>query len=168
VPAGVLAGGCSRFLLGLASGAALICCGILVFEAAAMQALTERGHTAVCVIEQAKKQTVTTGSGSDTHTSTQYAYRLRCADDGPASMVTYWPAGDQGTRIQVAWDPSGRLEPRPVDQLTGDEFFRIALTLAGTALVLSLLDAVIDVLRYPHLTTWGSMNYFNQLAKRWS
>jgi hypothetical protein len=154
-PAVALFFGCTRALLGMAAALALFGCLGLADEAVTRQALADRGRVAACVIDNAERRTVTdydsgTGPGDPGHFTqrTDYVYRLSCPGGGPASMVTSSPVGDKGTAIQVAWDPSGRLAPRPAAQVGGGRWFWWTLLAGGTGLLLGLLDALIDVVRY--------------------
>jgi hypothetical protein len=74
----------------------------------------------------------------------------------------------KGTVILVIWDPSGRLAPRPAGQV-GDAAgsARFALAAGGVGLLLALLDALIDVWRYPRSPDWIKMPYFHEFAERW-
>lgn len=174
-PALVLFFGCTRHLLGMTSAFALFACMILANDAVTWQALADRGRTAVCIIEDAERRTVTEyhrgnepGEPGYTTQRKYYEYRLSCPQGGQASTVTDSLVGDKGAAIQVSRDPSGRLVPQPVAQLTAGERFQFALLAGGVGLLLSLLDALVDVLRYPRRPDWPRMLYFDALAERWS
>jgi hypothetical protein len=181
-PAVVLFFGCTRVLFGMASATALFISISMADDAVAQHALTERGRIDECTVQDVDERPVdvdlggtspswpgppTTWSGFTT-ASTEYVYQLRRPPGGPASMVTDSPVADKGAVILVSWDPSGRLTPRPAGQV-GDatSSTRVALALGGVGLLLALLDALIDVRRYPRSPDWIKMPYFHELAERW-
>jgi hypothetical protein len=167
--------GCTRALLGMAAALALFGCLGLAGEAAVQHALATRGRVAACVIDNAERRTVNdyepgNGPNDPGHWTqrTDYVYRLRCTDGGPASMVTGSPAGEKGATIRVSWDPTGRVDPRPATDASGGEALLAALLVGAAVLLLALLDGVIDVVRYPRRPAWVRMPYFDELAGRWS
>ncbi|MEV0347717.1 hypothetical protein AB0H88_18275 [Nonomuraea sp. NPDC050680] len=151
---------CTRVLLSLAMGMALIYCLNQAHEAVARQALAQRGQVSDCLVRQETPQqrTVTDthfqpgtspGDPGTTWTSTRteisYDYRLACHQAGPDSMTTRTSVAKPGTTIAVLWDPTGRITPRPARP--GDtpaEDFRAAGLAGGAGVLLALLDAVLD------------------------
>jgi hypothetical protein len=151
---------CTRVLLSLAMGMALLYCLNLAHEAVARQALAQRGQVSDCLVRQETPQqrTVTdthfqpgTSPGdpgttwTSTRTETSYDYSLACPQAGPDSMTTSTSVAKPGTTIAVLWDPTGRITPRPARP--GDtpaEDFRAAGLAGGAGVLLALLDAVLD------------------------
>ncbi|GAA2453734.1 hypothetical protein GCM10010191_85590 [Actinomadura vinacea] len=165
--------GCTRALMGMAAAVVFFFCYYLANEAMTQHALAERGITSQCLVQDEKRRVVTEyhpGSGDDpgyTTTRTEYVYRLRCPSNGPGSMVTGSSVADKGEVIAVSWDPSGRLSPRPATG--GDDAARTtrhALAAGGLGLLLVLLDALIDVVRYPRRPDWIQMARFDEFAHR--
>ncbi|WP_433509120.1 hypothetical protein ACQP2T_34780 [Nonomuraea sp. CA-143628] len=164
---------CTRMLLSLAMGMALIYCMNLADDAVARQALAQRGQVSDCLVRQETPQqrTVTdthyqpgTSPGdpgttwTSTRSETYYDYRLACSQGGPDSMTTRVSVARPGTTLAVLWDPTGRIDPRPA--APGDtpaEDFRAAGLAGGAGVLLALLDAVLDAtgfhLRLPRRLT---------------
>ncbi|MER6948461.1 hypothetical protein ABT294_30990 [Nonomuraea sp. NPDC000554] len=82
--------------------------------------LTERGQTTPCTIVRVdmrqETHTTTNADGTtSTTTSTSYDHTLTCAQRQVTAMTTDSPAGKAGERIAVAFDPQGRINPKPAD-----------------------------------------------------
>ncbi|MFB9903878.1 hypothetical protein [Allokutzneria oryzae] len=111
----------------------------------------ERGLRTTCLVLDVAKRTETTshfesttnpdgtpGPGRwTTTTTTYYDHRLRC-DDGPIDKMTrHSVAADEGQRLEIAYDPVGRVDPMPASEVTDGSGARdIALIALGMAVVL--------------------------------
>ncbi|MEU0566521.1 hypothetical protein ABZ297_14155 [Nonomuraea sp. NPDC005983] len=97
--------------------------GIALFsamDAVDARVLAERGQTTPCTIVRVDmRQETHTSTNADgttsTTTSTSYDHSLTCAQRQVTSMTTDSPAGKAGERITVAFDPQGRIKPKPAD-----------------------------------------------------
>ncbi|WP_214327097.1 hypothetical protein [Nonomuraea sediminis] len=125
--------------------------GILVFLAlstATFQARTayeawvlqDRGAVTACTILKVNTRTVysttTHADGTSSSSSTTYYdHTLRCAAPSITTMTTTHATAGKGASIQVAYDPTGRLSPRP----TSDADLRSSLRWALVGLTLTIL-----------------------------
>ncbi|MFC4006899.1 hypothetical protein ACFOY2_06690 [Nonomuraea purpurea] len=150
---------CTRALLSLALAVALVFCLNMAHEAVAEQALAEHGKVSDCLVRQEipRQRTVTethhlpgTSPGdpgstwTSTRTETSYEYRLACPQARPDSMTTDTSVAKAGAVIAVSWDPTGRISPRPAKAGAPAEGFLAAGLVGGAAMLLTLLDAVLD------------------------
>ncbi len=77
-----------------------------------------RGETTSCTVLAVKEREVTSyhtnaDGSSSTTTSTYYDHDLRCDVPEVREMTTGSSQGDPGTRVDVAYDPMGRLNAQP-------------------------------------------------------
>jgi hypothetical protein len=112
-----------RIVLWLAAGVAGMVAWAAASTAAGDWVMHARAEETPCVVlavdERVETRTTTDSQGhSSTETYTYYDHRLDCVGDHPEEMTTSRPTVDQGERILVAYDPEGRLDPRPADGIT--------------------------------------------------
>ncbi|MES9606802.1 hypothetical protein AB0C69_06815 [Actinomadura sp. NPDC048032] len=94
------------FLLGIGAS--------VVAGAVSDQALHERGRTTACTVQKVDRREVTsTDSNGNTTTDVYYDHDLACAEPRVRTMTTGSEVADRGERVQVVYDPRGRLDPRP-------------------------------------------------------
>ena len=91
-----------------------------VHTAVAQWTFRVRGQTTVCTVLEVKERIVTsvhTGADGSTYTdtSTYYDHNLRCDAPQIRTMTTGSPEGKPGQRINVAYDPTRRLDARPAE-----------------------------------------------------
>lgn len=92
-----------------------------------------RAETTSCLVRDVERRveysTSTDSNGmTTTHTDVYFDYDLTCDGGRPTSMTLGHRPADKGARLDVAFDPKGRLAPRPADDVSG----------GGTALWVSL------------------------------
>jgi hypothetical protein len=86
----------------------------LVANAVSDQAMRERGRTTACTVQKVERREVTsTDSNGNTTTDVYYDHDLACAEPRVRTMTTGSRVADRGERVQVVYDPRGRLRPRP-------------------------------------------------------
>jgi hypothetical protein len=86
----------------------------MLAHAVSDQALHERGRTTACTVQKVDRREVTsTDSDGNTTTDVYYDHDLACAEPRVRTMTTGSRIADRGERIQVVYDPRGRLAPRP-------------------------------------------------------
>lgn len=86
----------------------------MVAGAVSDQALHERGRTTACTVQKVDRREVTsTDSDGNTTTDVYYDHDLACAEPRVRTVTTGSRVADRGERIQVVYDPRGRLDPRP-------------------------------------------------------
>ncbi|MBQ1119305.1 hypothetical protein KBZ21_17655 [Streptomyces sp. A73] len=86
------------------------------------ETLRSRGKATRCTVLDVDRQvheSTYTDSNGITHTTTtiDYKHKLDCAAGRPDSMTLKKKRADEGERIQVTYDPRGRLDPLPTDRL---------------------------------------------------
>jgi hypothetical protein len=100
-------------------------------------ALAHRGHTTRCVIVRVtEREQTSTDANGDSQTTTYYDNTVRCAARQVRSVVTSRPAGKPRQRIDVVYDPIGRLAPVPANKVGG----------SGTALWVSIVALALGAL----------------------
>lgn len=86
----------------------------MVAGAVSDQALHERGRTTACTVQKVDRREVTsTDADGNTTTDVYYDHDLACAEPRVRAMTTGSKVADRGERVQVVYDPRGRLDPRP-------------------------------------------------------
>ncbi|WP_141577044.1 hypothetical protein [Actinomadura sp. WMMA1423] len=86
----------------------------MVAGAVSAQALHKRGRTTVCTVQKVDRREVTSTDGNgNTTTNVYYKHDLACAEPRVRTMTTGSRVADRGERVQVVYDPRGRLDPRP-------------------------------------------------------
>jgi hypothetical protein len=83
-------------------------------HAVSQQAMHKRGRTTACTVKKVDRRVVTsTDSEGHTTTDVYYDHTLACAEPRVRMMTTGSRVAEPGGRIQVVYDPLGRLGPRP-------------------------------------------------------
>ncbi|WP_347630157.1 hypothetical protein [Actinomadura sp. B10D3] len=136
-----------------------------VAEAVREQALHERGRTTACTVQSVDRREVTS-TDSEGHTTTRvyYDHDLACAEPRVRKITTGPPpAAKRGDRIQVVYDPRGRLHPRPAASVDdpGATLKRGAALFGGGVLLRVLYE-----LRVPPFGP-GFGPGFGGLGRRW-
>ncbi|MBO8188675.1 hypothetical protein [Streptomyces spirodelae] len=109
------------------------------------ETLRSRGRSTHCTVLDVDRQVHTytyTESDGTTHTTTtvDYKHKLDCAAGRPDSMTLDKKQADKGDRIEVTYDPRGRLDPRPTKWLEKrSKWHTLAYTLPPVAIGLRLL-----------------------------
>jgi hypothetical protein len=111
-------------------------------------ALHDRGVRTTCTVLDVSERTETRvtrqGDGNWSWTATTYYdHHLRCADDRLQTMTSSSRAADAGQRLDITFDPAGRVEPQPVDTVWAPAVWA---WIGGIALAVSVLLRVIGVL----------------------
>ncbi|GAA4997630.1 hypothetical protein GCM10023205_83890 [Yinghuangia aomiensis] len=113
-----------------------------------------RAEATSCLVRDVDRRveysTSTDANGTTTsHTNVYYDYDLACDGGRPTSMTLgHRPAG-RGERLDVAFDPEGRLTPRPVDDVTdGGTALWVSLSCLGATVVLRGADVFADRRRW--------------------
>jgi hypothetical protein len=104
--------------------------------------LEDRGREADCAVlaeDLREEATTTTGADGFTHTTytTYHDYRLDCPGGGPSHLSTTDDAADAGGVLRVAYDPTGRVDPRPATDAGAHEL-RLPLILLSAAVVIGV------------------------------
>ncbi|NDU73425.1 hypothetical protein GWI34_12365 [Actinomadura sp. DSM 109109] len=77
------------------------------------QAMRDRGRTTACTVQDVDRRVVThTDSEGNTTTDVYYEYDLACAEPQVRRMTLNGQVADRGERVEVLYDPRGRLAPR--------------------------------------------------------
>ncbi|MBO8192262.1 hypothetical protein ITI46_11375 [Streptomyces oryzae] len=89
------------------------------------ETLRARGESTDCRVLDVDRQVHTstyTDSNGVTHTTTtvDYKHKLRCAGGRPDSMTLEKKYADKGERVEVTFDPRGRVDPEPTRLLERD------------------------------------------------
>ncbi|MBL7255776.1 hypothetical protein [Paractinoplanes lichenicola] len=93
--------------------------GVLTVGQAGVMA--ERGVRTACVVTAVDKHTQThttydsPGGGQSTWTETSYVHALRCEDPKVTGITTGTRLAGAGERLDVDYDPEGRVAPLPAD-----------------------------------------------------
>lgn len=108
--------------------------------------LQGRGAVTACTILDVKTRTVysstTHADGTSSTTSTTYYdHTLRCAAPSITTMSTTHSTAGKGASIQVAYDPTGRISPRPTSDADLRSSLRWALAGLAVAILLNLATA---------------------------
>jgi hypothetical protein len=89
-----------------------------VFGGVIGHAMQERGVVVGCTVLDVKTRVETRtypneNGTSSTSETTYYDHELLCADAPVHTMTLASPAAEKGERLDVAYDPEGRLDPSP-------------------------------------------------------
>ena len=105
----------------LLSAVCLFWAAVLTGQVATSVIIDARGSRTTCEIVAVERRVTligTTGLGTPTG-AVDHEHDLRC-DSGPITAVDHHRrAGEPGQRLEIAWDPEGVYEPRPVADLHG-------------------------------------------------
>ncbi|MGI5347849.1 hypothetical protein ACQEU8_06590 [Streptomyces sp. CA-250714] len=107
--------------------------------------LRTRGEATRCTVLDVDRQVHTstyTDSNGVTHTTTKvnYKHKLDCAAGRPDSMTLDKKRAEKGERIEVTYDPRGRLDPKPTAMLAEKGAWRtVAFVLPPVVIGLRLL-----------------------------
>lgn len=86
----------------------------MVAGAVSDQAMRERGRTTACTVQKVDRREVTSTDGDGNRTTDVfYDHDLACAEPRVRTMTTGSRVAGRGERVQVVYDPRGRLDPRP-------------------------------------------------------
>ncbi|WP_433478437.1 hypothetical protein ACQPZP_16200 [Spirillospora sp. CA-142024] len=114
-----------------------------IANAVSDQALHERGRTTACTVKKVDRREVTsTDSEGHTTTDVYYDHELACAEPRVREMTTGSPVAERGGRVQVMYDPLGRLDPRPAGSVgdPGTSLKRGAAMFGGGVLLRVLFE----------------------------
>ncbi|GGP90029.1 hypothetical protein BKA00_000732 [Actinomadura coerulea] len=115
----------------------------MVAGAVSDQALRERGRTTACTVQKVDRREVTsTDSDGNTTTHVYYDHDLACAEPRVRTMTTGSRVAGRGERVQVVYDPRGRLDPRPAGSVgdPGTSLKRGAALFGGGVLLRVLFE----------------------------
>jgi hypothetical protein len=105
-------------------------------QAVERYAFQRRGLVTACVVLEVERRVESyTDSEGHTHSRVYHDHTLDCTNPQVTGMTTGGRAGDAGEQIGVAYDPAGRLDPRPAGS-AGD--YQAKLRTGGTALAAGL------------------------------
>lgn len=109
-----------------------------------------RAEATSCLVRDVERREVystsTDANGNTTsHWDVSYDYELTCDGGRPTSMTLgHRPAG-KGERLDVAFDPKGRLDPRPVDDVSdGGTALWVCIACTGATVLLRGIDVFAD------------------------
>jgi hypothetical protein len=87
----------------------------MISNAIEERALYERGATTTCTVLEVTERVKTYhyGDGYTTRTEVSFDHELTCADTSVTEMTTGSRVAGQGKRIDVRYDPTDRINPRP-------------------------------------------------------
>lgn len=109
-----------------------------------------RAEAASCLVRDVDRREVystsTDANGNTTsHWDVSYVYDLACDGGRPASMTLGHRPADKGERLEVAYDPKGRLDPRPVDDVSdGGTALWVCIACTGATVLLRGIDVFAD------------------------
>ncbi|MFI6598794.1 hypothetical protein ACIBHX_21265 [Nonomuraea sp. NPDC050536] len=103
--------------------------------------LQDRGATTACTVLEVHTRTETsTSTNADgttsTHSTTYFDHTLRCDAPSITTMTTTHATGGKGAHLQVTYDPTGRISPRPTSD--ADLGSSLRWSIAGLALTILL------------------------------
>ncbi|MGR6999826.1 hypothetical protein ACU686_19940 [Yinghuangia aomiensis] len=120
------------------------------FHAVTEHAFRGRAVTTSCLVRDVDRRVETSSStDSQGHTTTTtnvyFDYDLACEAGRPSSMTIQHHAADTGERLDVAYDPKGRLDPRPAADVTdGEAALWLAVSCVGATAVLCGTDVFVN------------------------
>ena len=130
----------------LAVGASFLSLGFAIFQvgfAVEHHAFRVRGEVTSCTVTAIEKRVHSSHDGGATRTF--YIHELDCSEPHVSTMTTGAPVADVGAKVQVRYDPTGRVDPRPAEwAIEPERAFRrglVALAIAVAARILLELFA---------------------------